>query len=105
MQVTQLSMKSRKVPKFEAKVMVRNEFGRAAILSWVRYPKLDKKPCGNSWIAESAGAAPSPKYITTVMQPTMADMVANVQMARCGVRFRECSIPLESGNSLSLPMA
>ena len=33
MQVTQLSIYSKNVPKFEANVMVRNEFGSAAILS------------------------------------------------------------------------
>ena len=30
------------------------------------------------------------RYTTTVMHPTTAEMMASVQMARCGVRFREC---------------
>src|ERR1019366_3678946 len=90
MQVMQLNMYSKNVPKFEANVMVRNEFGSEAILSCVKYPKLDQKPCGNAWIAASAGAAPSPKYITTVMQPTTAEITASNQMARCGVAFSAC---------------
>ena len=39
------------------------------------------------------------------MQPTTAEMIASVQMARCGVRFLECSMPKCSGTSSSLPMA
>src|SRR5690349_1066653 len=85
MQVRQLSMYSRKVPKFDAKVMVRNEFGRAAILSCVKYPTLDRKPCGSAAIAESAGADASPKYMTQVKHPTTAVITANVQIALCGV--------------------
>src|SRR2546430_10691215 len=75
-QVTQLSPYSKNVPKFEASVTVRKELGRAAILSWVEYPKLDQKPCGNAWIAASAGALPSPKNITTVRQPNIAEIAA-----------------------------
>ncbi len=48
MQMMQLSMYSRNVPKFEANVIVSREFGSAAILSCVMYPKLDQKPCGNA---------------------------------------------------------
>src|SRR6266700_3364361 len=81
-QVTQLSPYSRNVPKFEASVTVRREFGRAAILSWVVYPKLDQKPCGNAWMAASAGAPASPNAITTATQPITAEIAANVQMAR-----------------------
>src|SRR6516225_11565438 len=97
MQVTQLSMYSRNVPKFEANVIVRKEFGSAAILSWVVYPKLDQKPWGSACIAVSAGAAPSPKNTTTVRHPMIADIKASIQMARWGVRFVECSMPIESG--------
>src|ERR1035437_49321 len=105
MQVRQLSMYSKNVPKLEASVVSRKVFGNAAILSCVVYPKLDQKPCGNALMAESAGAAPSPKNTATVMHPTTAEMAANVQMARCGVRFLECSMPKCSGASWSLPMA
>src|SRR5437773_11798938 len=81
-QVKQLSPYSRNVPTFEASVIVRSEFGRAAILSWVVYPKLDQKPCGNAWMAASAGAPASPNAITTATQPITAEIAANVQMAR-----------------------
>src|ERR1700676_1555896 len=105
MQVMQLSMYRRNVPKFEASVVVRNVFGNAAILSWGVYPKLDQKPCGNAAIAASEGAPPSPKNTATVTHPTTAEMIASVQMALCGVRFLECNAPMESGNSLSFPIA
>src|SRR6266568_7886013 len=84
-QVTQLNPYSKNVPKFEASVTVRKELGRAAILLWVVYPKLDQKPCGSAWIAASGGALPSPKNITTVRQPNIAEIAASVQMARWGV--------------------
>ena len=48
------------MPKFDANVIVSNEFGSAAILSCVLYPKLESNPCGSAWIAESAGAPASP---------------------------------------------
>src|SRR5512146_410395 len=105
MQVRQLSMYSRKVPKLEARVMVKNEFGSLAIVSCVRYPTLDRNPCGRAAMAESAGADASPKYMTQVKHPTTAVITAKVQMALCGVRFVLCSAPMESGNSWSLPMA
>ena len=42
-------------------------------------------------MAESAGAAPSPKNTTTVMHPTTAEMTASVQMARSA--FAASSLP------------
>src|ERR1019366_10175922 len=72
MQVMQLSMYNKKVPKLDARVIVRNVFGRAAILSWVVYPKLDQKPRGIAAMEASVGAKPSPKYTSTVIEPTMA---------------------------------
>src|ERR1039458_5391944 len=105
MQVRQLSMYSKNVPKFEASVIVRKVFGNAAILSWGVYPKLDQKPCGKACMAESVGAAPLPKNTSTVMHPTTAEMTASVQIALCGVRFLECRRPKCSGTSWSLPIA
>src|SRR5260370_41617477 len=105
MQVTQLSMYSKNVPKFEASVIVRKVFGNAAILSWVVYPKLDQKPCGKAWMAESAGGAPLPKKTIPVIHPTTAEMTATVQMALFGVRVLECSMPKCSGTSWTLPIA
>src|ERR1039458_6356971 len=105
MQVAQLSVYNTNVPKLEASVTVRNEFGRAAILSCERYPKLDQKPCGRPLTVASVSAPESPKKLMTVRDPTTAEMAARVQMARCGVRFFPCSIPMESGNSSSFPMA
>src|SRR5580698_4032580 len=99
MQVTQLSEYNTNVPKLEASVTVRNEFGKAAILSCERYPKLDQKPCGRALMVASVSAPPSPKKLMTVRHPTTAEIAANVQMARCGVRFCACSIPMESGSS------
>src|SRR5271157_3455003 len=104
MQMTQLSPYSRKVPKFDANVTVSSELGMAAIPAFVVYPKLDQKPCGSALMAVSAGAPASPKAIITPTQPTTAEIAANVQMARCGVRFFECSRPKCSGTSESLPM-
>src|ERR1035438_9240370 len=105
MQVTQLSEYSTNVPKLEASVTVRNEFGRAAILSCEKYPKLDQKPCGRALTVASVRAPASPKRLLTVMHPTTAEITASVQMARCGVRLRLCSSPRESGSSSSLPIA
>src|SRR5581483_6554034 len=104
-QVTQLSMYSRNVPKFDARVIVNSEFGSAAILSWVLYPKLEKKPCGRVLIVASVGAVASPNTMFTYRHPTTPEIAASVQMARCGVRFFECSMPKCSGTSLSLPIA
>src|SRR5208283_1805589 len=105
MQVAQLNAYKRNVPKLEASVTVSSELGSAAILSCVVYPKLDQKPCGRAWIALSAGAAAPPNTASTPMQPITAEMVASVQMARCGVRFFEFNMPNFSGASSSLPMA
>src|SRR5579872_1689886 len=104
MQMTQLSAYSRNVPKFEASVTVISELGSAAIVSWEKYPKLDQKPCGSALITVSGGAPLSPKTIRTPMQPTTAEIPANAQIARCGVRFLECSRPKFAGTSSSLPM-
>ena len=99
MQVTQLNMYNRNVPKFEARVIVVNVLGRAAILSWLRYPKLDQNPCGKAWIAASVGAHASPNTISSAIQPVIAEITARVQMARCGLRFFACSIPKCCGTS------
>jgi len=37
--------------------------------------------------------------------PNTAAMMANDQIARCGVRLFECSIPKCAGTSLSFPIA
>ena len=79
--------------------MVSSEFGSAAILSWVVYPKLDQKPCGSACMVASVGAPASPNNITSETTPTTAEIVANVQMARWGVRFFEWSSPKCSGTS------
>src|SRR6266852_6380933 len=105
MQVTQLSIYRRNVPKLEASVTVSSELGSAAIASCVVYPKLDQNPGGKALIAASCGAPASPNAITTATQPTSAEIAASVQMARCGVRLLECSRPKCSGTSSSLPMA
>src|ERR1019366_2320166 len=105
MQVAQLNAYSTKVPKLDARVTVRSEFGNAAILSCERYPKLDQKPCGKAFTVASVRAPALPKRLQTVAHPTTAEIAARVQMARCGVRLRECSRPMESGSSSSLPMA
>ena len=105
MHVTQLNIYSRKVPKFDASVIVSSELGSAAILSWLIYPKLDQNPCGNALMVASVRAGPSPNGIATATQPITAEIAANVQMARCGVRFSECSMPKCSGTSSSLPIA
>src|ERR1700681_4814569 len=99
----QLSAYSRKVPKFDASVMVSRLLGNEAMVSWLGYPKLDQNPCGSALMAVSARGGPSPNSITTEIQPTTAEIVASVQMARCGVRFSECSIPKCPGTSSSLP--
>src|ERR1019366_9963776 len=101
----QLNPYSRKVPKFDANVTVSSELGMAAIPSCVVYPKLDQKPCGSDLMAASAGAPASPNANITPRQPTTAEIAASVQMARCGVRFFECSRPKCSGTSESLPIA
>src|SRR5208283_2612312 len=105
MQVAQLSAYKRSVPKFEASVIASSELGSAAILSCVEYPKLDQNPCGSALIAASVGAPASPNAVSTAMQPITAEMIANVQIARCGVRFLPCNMPKCSGASRSLPMA
>src|ERR1700674_3666866 len=105
MQVKQLNIYSRNVPKFEASVMVRRELGRAAIASCPIYPKLDQNPCGSALMVASERAGPSPNGTATARQPTNAEIVARVQMARCGVKLLECSNPKCSGTSSSLPMA
>src|SRR5450432_3516594 len=105
MQVTQLRAYNTNVPKLEARVTVSSEFGRAAIWSCEKYPKLDQKPCGRALIVASVRAPALPKRLQTVAHPTTAEIAASVQMARCGVRLRACSLPMESGNSSSLPMA
>src|SRR5450755_2490039 len=104
-QMMQLRPYNRNVPKLEANVIVRSVLGMAANLSWLEYPKLDQKPCGRAWIAASVGAPASPNMNTRARQPTTAEMAASVQIARCGLRFSECSMPKCSGASLSLPMA
>src|SRR5208282_1318769 len=93
MQIIQLSPYSRNVPKFEASVTVSRELGNAAILSWVVYPKLDQNPCGNPWIAVSAGAPASPNANPTARQPTIAEIIPRLQKARGGRRFFECRQP------------
>ena len=53
----------------------------------------------------SVSAGPSPNTIETAMQPTTAEIVASTQIARCGVRFSECSMPKCPGTSSSFPIA
>src|ERR1035438_4925810 len=101
MQVTQLSAYNTNVPKLEASVIVRKEFGRAAILSCERYPKLDQKPCGRPLMVASVNAPESPKKLLTVTHPNTAEITASVQMARCGVRFWECNNRSEEHTSNS----
>src|SRR5664279_3719775 len=105
MQVRQLNAYNTKVPKLEASVTVSREFGRAAMVSCDRYPKLDQKPCGRALIVASDRAPALPNRLLTVAHPTTAEITASIQMARCGVRFCACSAPMESGSSSSLPMA
>src|ERR1019366_8702436 len=93
MQMIQLRAYSRNVPKFEARVTVSSEFGRAAILSWVVYPRLDHMLCGKACIAASVGAPASPNTAKTPIQPITAEMIASVQMARWGLRFFAWSMP------------
>src|SRR6516225_8005279 len=104
MQVMQLSMYNRNVPKLDARETAIKELGSAAIVSCDRYPVLDQKPWGSALMAESASAVASPNRFETVRQPTIAESTTSVQMARCGVRFSLWSNPIESGNSESLPM-
>ena len=49
------------VPKFEVSVIASSEFGSAASVSWPKYPKLEKIPCGSAAIVASVGAALSAK--------------------------------------------
>src|SRR6516165_11156954 len=105
MQIKLLSPYNKKVPKFEARVTVSRELGSAAILSWLRYPKVDQKPCGKAWIVASVGALASPNTISSEIQPSAAEITASVQMARCGVRFLVCSTPRFPDSSPSLPIA
>src|SRR5271157_3153179 len=99
MQMMQLKPYRRKVPKFDASVMVSKLLGSAANLSCEKYPKLEKNPCGKAWITASAGAPASPNTATKAMQPNTAEIVARVQMARCGERFLEWRMPKCSGTS------
>src|ERR1035438_4726779 len=71
------------------------------MVSREKYPKLDQKPCGRALMVASVSAPALPKRLLTVQHPTTAEITARVQMARCGVRLRECSLPMESGNSSS----
>src|ERR1035441_9052738 len=89
----QLSPYSRKVPKFDASVMVSRELGMAAMASCVVYPKLDQKPGGRALIVASVSAPASPNGMITATHPITAEIAAKTQMARCGLRFLACSSP------------
>src|ERR1035437_4412717 len=104
MQVAQLSIYNRNVPKLDASVTVSNVLGSAAIASCDMYPTLENSPCGSPLMAVSARAPESPNGTSTATTPTTAEMAASVQMARCGVKVSECSMPKCSGTSSSLPM-
>src|SRR6185312_8651970 len=104
MQMTQLRAYSKKVPKFDASVMVSSELGVAAICAGDIYPKLDQNPCGRLWSVAALKAPASPNKFDTVRQPSTAEIPASVQMARCGVRFFLCSRPKWEPSSSSLPM-
>src|SRR5712671_2634671 len=103
MQMKQLSIYNRNVPKLEASVTVSSVLGSAAMASCDIYPTLENNPCGRALMAESCRAPESPNGTSTATTPTTAEIAASVQMARCGVRVSECSRPKCSGTSSSLP--
>src|ERR1039457_5862141 len=69
----QLSPYSRNVPKFEARVMVSRELGRAAMPSCVVYPKLDQKPCGRAFMATSPDRAKLFPLVDKLLRRYLAD--------------------------------
>src|SRR5260370_22907421 len=108
MQMTQLSMYSRNVPKLEASTIMVNVFGRAASRAWeVANHTVDHRPWGSAAIAASLSeAAPaSPNTTNRAMQPITMEMMASAQIARWGLRFFSWSMPNCSGTSWSLPIA
>src|SRR5580700_4328422 len=108
MQMMQLSMYNRNVPKLEASTIMVRVFGRAASRACeVANHTLDQRPYGSAAIAASLSeAAPaSPNTTSSAMQPITQEMIAKAQMARWGLRFLSCSMPKCSGTSWSLPIA
>src|SRR5262245_36383093 len=100
MQITQLNPYSMNVPKLEASVIMSSVLGKAASLSCdVANQTLDHIPCGSDAMAESETAVPSANTSDKHATPTMIEMMASVQMARCGLRFLSCRRPKCSGTS------
>src|SRR5579885_3000401 len=76
-----------KVPKFETSVTSESPFGSDDSIAFEFIPSAYQIVCGRDAMVLSSGAAEPAKKKIAAYAPITAEIVARVQIARCGVRF------------------